>query len=172
MNFIALLNQFLNVMDGYSLVGVITLIFNYNLRSDQWARTPIWAKLRWNLYYYYYSYSFLLTSIQNLKSFAKHGDLKADSSCVKWRKERGKNGDHRFVLWKYATLPGITIWMSSSEVIVSLCIIVYYYTVCLFLYCIHVVLPSKIETKKQTNSIRTRPSAWALHFTPLILYTY
>ena len=75
--------------------------------------------------------------------------------------------------------PGITIWMSSIGVIISLvfraCIIHYYYTVCLFLYCIHVVLPNREETNKQIQFEQdVYQGAWVLHltmFTPLILYT-
>ena len=38
-----------------------------------------------------------------------------------------------------------------SDCSLGLCIIVYYLTVCLFLYCIYVVLPNKEEANKQTN---------------------
>ena len=60
-----------------------------------------------------------------------------------------KKSDNCFLLWKCAILAGITIWISGIGVIVSLRIIVYHYTVCLFRY--YICCFAKLRRNKQRN---------------------
>ena len=73
-----------------------------------------------------------------------------------------------------AILPGITNWISGIGVIVSLCIIVYYYnTVCLFRYYICCFAKLRREKKKERNKSGSN-KAFTKEIelkSPLILYT-
>ena len=96
--------------------------------------------------------------------------LNAGSSCVR-RKKKKTQPLLSFVKVRHHT--GHNVWIFSIPVIISLCIIVYYYTVCLF-FVLHICCFVK---QRRTNKQRNK-STWNKTFnkelelkSPLIIYT-